>query len=289
LPLPRPVRGAGLKGKSIKAELAQLALEDGNLEFNLQQVLEAIGCADVAGGTRLLVFPETTLSGFPTRENVARVAQPIEGAALGRVRDAARVAGVAVAVGCAEQSGMRYYNTTVLIDASGEILLRYRKTHLWASDDGVFTPGERFEVCRWNGLTVGALICFDIEFPETARALARLGAELLIVTNGNMDPYGPVHRRAIVARAMENQAFALMANRCGRGDQELSFPGESALVNPYGEIIAAAGADPIQLGVQLDLSELAASRASYQYLRQARVGLQLTPSADGASALSIAP
>jgi (R)-amidase len=175
----------------------------------------------------------------------------------------------------------------VLIDARGEVLLRYRKTHLWASDDGVFTPGDRFEVCRWNGLTVGALICFDIEFPETARALARLGAELLIVTNGNMDPYGPVHRRAIVARAMENQVFALMANRCGSGDQNLQFPGESALVNPYGEVITAAGADPIQLPVQLDLAQLGTSRASYQYLRQARVGLQLTPSGDG-NALSIA-
>jgi (R)-amidase len=158
---------------------------------------------------------------------------------------------------------------------------------LWASDDGVFTPGDRFEVCRWNGLTVGLLICFDIEFPETARALARLGAELLIVTNGNMDPYGPVHQRAIAARAMENQVFALMANRCGSGDQQLTFPGESALINPYGEIVQRAGAEAIQLSVELDLTQVAASRTNYRYLHDARVALVLRPASEGAPALMI--
>ena len=260
---------------------------DGQVEHNLQRVLKAIGRADVASGTKLVVFPETTLSGFPTQENVARVAQPIDGPAIGQVRNAARRAGVAVAVGFAEQSGAHYYNTTVLIDAAGGILLRYRKTHLWASDDGVFTPGDRFEVCRWNGLTVGLLICFDIEFPETARALARLGAELLIVTNGNMDPYGPVHQRAIAARAMENQVFALMANRCGSGDQQLTFPGESALINPYGEIVQRAGAEAIQLSVELDLTQVAASRTNYRYLHDARVALVLRPASEGAPALMI--
>jgi (R)-amidase len=260
---------------------------DGEVEHNLQQVLEAIARANVAGGTQVVVFPETTLSGFPTRTNIARVAQPIDGRAIKQVRDAAQRAGVAVAVGFAEQSGARYYNTTVLIDAAGEIVLRYRKTHLWASDDGVFLPGDRFEVCRWNNLTVGLLICFDIEFPETARALARLGADLLIVTNGNMDPYGPVHQRAMAARAMENQLFALMANRCGSGDQQLTFPGQSALVNPYGETVQAAQGEPIQLPVTLDLTQLAASRQNYSYLRDARVALALRFEQGGASALVI--
>lgn len=250
-------------------------------------MLGAIARAKVSDGTTLVVFPETTLSGFPTRENVASVAQPIDGPALSRVRDAARHAGVTVAVGFAELAGARYFNTTVLIDAAGDIVLRYRKTHLWASDDGVFTAGDRFEVCRWNGLTVGLLICFDIEFPETARALAHLGADLLIVTNGNMDPYGPVHRRAIAARAMENQVFALMANRCGAGDQPLTFPGQSALINPYGETVQAAECEAIQLPVQLDLTQIAASRKDYRYLQDARIKLALEPAPGGAHALVI--
>jgi len=273
----------------MQAELAQLALVDGDVGHNTAKVIETIGRANVAGGTKLIVFPEATLSGFPTREDVADVAQSIDGPALTSVRDAARRAGVSVAVGLAEREGARFYNTTVLIDDTGEIALRYRKTHLWASDVGVFTPGDRFETCLWNGLTVGLLICYDIEFPETARAIAALDADLLIVTNGNMDPFGPVHRRAITARAMENQMFALMVNRCGSGDDNLTFPGESALVDPCGEIVAAAGAQETLLRVDIDFKRLEASREHYRYLNDARVPLGLTPidNADGSRALVI--
>ncbi|WGS47870.1 carbon-nitrogen hydrolase family protein (plasmid) [Burkholderia sp. JSH-S8] len=273
----------------MQVELVQLTLVDCDVEHNTRKVIHAIEAADVAGGTRLVVFPETTLSGFPTRENVFDIAQPIDGAALSAVRAAARRARVAVAVGLAERDGGECYNTSVLIDESGEIVLRYRKVHLWATDVGVFTPGDRYETCAWNGMTVGLQICYDIEFPEGARALATLGADLLIVTDGNMDPLGPVHRRAIAARAMENQAFAVMVNRCGDGDDNLTFPGESALVDPFGEIVALAGADETTLKVQIDRSRLAASRKDYRYLDDARVSLDLTSGqgANGRDVLAI--
>jgi len=151
----------------MQLELAQIPIQDGATEPNVQRVLDVI--AKREAGTDLIVFPETTLSGFPTRDTVADVAQPLDGAALTRVRNAARAARVAVAVGLAERDGSRFYNTTVLIDEQGELALRYRKTHLWASDVGVFEPGDRYEVCSFKGMTVGMLICYDIEFPETAR------------------------------------------------------------------------------------------------------------------------
>ncbi|MCX4162279.1 MULTISPECIES: carbon-nitrogen hydrolase family protein [Paraburkholderia] len=260
----------------MQVELAQLALVDSNVEHNTRKVIETIGRADVAGGTQLIVFPETSLSGFPTRENVGDVAQAVDGPALSAVRNAAREAGVAAAVGFAERDGSRFYNTTVLIDKTGAILLRYRKVHLWASDVGVFTPGDRFEVCQWNGLTVGLQICYDIEFPEGVRALAALDADLLIVTNGNMDQFGPVHRRAMTARAMENQMFAVMVNRCGAGDDNLTFPGESTLFEPSGDVAAEAGAEETVLRARIDLTRLETSREHYRYLHDARVPLGLT-------------
>jgi len=238
------------------------------------------------------VFPETTLSGFPTRENVAGVAQTIDGPALSTVRDAARQQGVAVAVGLAERDGNQFYNTTVLVDERGEIALRYRKTHLWASDVGVFTPGDRFETCMWNGLTVGLLICYDIEFPETARAVGALDADLLIVTNGNMDPFGPVHRRAIAARAMENQMFAVMVNRCGSGDDNLTFAGLSTLVDPFGDTVIELGRDEAVVHASIDPTRLEASREHYSYLHDARVALGLSPveqEAGGNRAVTIDP
>ncbi|KVM07635.1 carbon-nitrogen hydrolase [Burkholderia ubonensis] len=261
----------------MQVELAQLSLIDGDVAHNTRKVTDTIHRVDAAGGTKLVVFPETTLSGFPTRENVADIAQTLDGPGLSAVRNAARQKGVAVAVGLAERDGDQFYNTTVLVDEQGDIALRYRKTHLWASDVGVFTPGDRFATCIWNGLTVGLLICYDIEFPETARAIGALDADLLIVTNGNMDPFGPVHRRAIAARAMENQMFALMVNRCGSGDDNLTFAGLSALVDPFGETAIELGRDEAVVQASLDLTRLEASREHYCYLHDARVALGLTP------------
>ncbi|CAD6557224.1 carbon-nitrogen hydrolase family protein [Paraburkholderia sabiae] len=261
----------------MQVELAQLALIDSDVAHNTRKVIETIERVDTTVGTKLIVFPETTLSGFPTRDNIADVAQTLDGPALTAVRNAAREKGVAVAVGLAERDGSQFYNTTVLVDERGEIALRYRKTHLWASDVGVFTPGDRFETCMWNGLTVGLLICYDIEFPESARAVAALDADLLIVTNGNMDPFGPVHRRAIQARAMENQMFALMVNRCGSGDDNLTFPGLSALVDPFGETVLELGGDETVTKADIDLKRLEASREHYNYLHDARVPLGLVP------------
>ncbi|WP_321857243.1 carbon-nitrogen hydrolase family protein [Burkholderia cenocepacia] len=273
----------------MQVELAQLSLVDGDVTHNTRKVIDTIERVDVAGGTKLVVFPETTLSGFPTRENVADVAETLDGPRLRAVRDAARRKGVAVAVGLAERDDGRFYNTTVLVDERGDIVLRYRKTHLWASDVGVFTPGDRFATCVWNGLTVGLLICYDIEFPETARAVAALDADLLIVTNGNMDPFGPVHRRAIAARAMENQMFAVMVNRCGPGDDDLTFAGLSTLVDPFGESTIELGRDEAVAAANLDLTRLEASREHYSYLHDARVPLGLSPveQADGNRVLMI--
>ena len=61
----------------MQVELAQLTLIDGDVAHNTRKVVETIGSADAAGGTKLVVFPETTLSGFPTRENVADIAQTV--------------------------------------------------------------------------------------------------------------------------------------------------------------------------------------------------------------------
>ena len=260
----------------LQLELAQIPIEDGAVGVggrNVQRVLETI--SQRSAETALIVFPETTLSGFPTRASIGGVAEPIDGPSLTAVRNAAREARVAVAVGLAERDGKRFFNTTVLVDERGEIALRYRKTHLWASDVGVFEPGDRFEVCSFKGLTVGLLICYDIEFPETARAVASLGADLLIVTNGNMEPFGPVHRRAIVARAMENQMFAALVNRIGSGDDNLTFPGESVLIDPFGDVVCDAGQQEKVLCATLDPARLEDARERYRYLHDARITLDL--------------
>ncbi|MGH8418731.1 MAG: carbon-nitrogen hydrolase family protein [Pseudomonas sp.] len=254
----------------MKVEFAQLAGRDSDTAYNLQRALAAIAACD--SDTQLVVFPETYLMGFPTIDTVAAVAEPEDGPTVQAVQRAARERNLAVVIGFAENDGGRFYNTTLLITPEG-IALRYRKTHLWPSERGVFEPGDRFATCQWNGVRIGLLICYDIEFPETARALAQLGADLLIVTNGNMDPYGPTHRTAIMARAQENQALAVMVNRVGAGTGSLVFAGGSALVDPFGTLLQEAGREESQFSAELDFSQLLAARQDYRYLNDQRIRL----------------
>lgn len=254
----------------MQVELAQLIGRDGDTAYNLAQALAAI--ANCKAGTRLLVFPETYLTGFPTPENIAALAEPLDGPSLQAIRQAAGERDLAVAIGIAENDNGTFYNTTVLLTGQG-IVLKYCKTHLWASDRGVFQPGDRYATALLGGVRVGLLVCFDIEFPESARALGELGAELLIVTNGNMDPYGPTHRTAIMARAMENQAYAVMTNRVGEGDGGLVFAGGSAVVDPNGSLLLEAGREPCRQIIELDFQRLAEARRDYRYLDERRMPL----------------
>ncbi|MGY1919888.1 carbon-nitrogen hydrolase family protein [Pseudomonas tolaasii] len=270
----------------MKVEFAQLAGRDNDTAYNLERALAAI--AACAADTQLIVFPETHLTGFPSAETVAEVAEPLDGPTLQAVIQAARAQDIAVVIGMIESDGGQFYNTTVLITPEG-IALRYRKTHLWPLERGVVNPGDRYATCLWKGVRVGLLICYDIEFPETARALGQLGAQLLLVTNGNMDPYGPTHRTAIMARAQENQAFALMVNRVEEGDGDLMFAGGSALVDPFGSLLFEAGREEGQFTVELDLDQLAAARKDYRYLDDQRLKLpgEVVERADGTRELLI--
>ncbi|MDP9584192.1 UNVERIFIED_ORG: (R)-amidase [Burkholderia contaminans] len=254
-----------------RIRIVQSALRDGDVTGNLAKALAIIAAA--RGATDLVVFSETYSSGFPTPDDVARLAEPLDGPSVTAVRDAARDAAVAVAFGFPERDGSRFFNTALLIDANGDVLLRYRKTHLYESDLGVFEAGDAFPVCTWHGMQVGLLICFDLEFPETARALAHAGAELIVILDGMMNPYGDVHRRMIPVRALENQLYVAMANRVGAGDR-YTFSGTSLVAAPDGTCVAVAPGDREAIvDVTLDPAAIRDARAAFRYVDLAAVPL----------------
>ncbi|NWL77319.1 carbon-nitrogen hydrolase [Pseudomonas taiwanensis] len=259
--------------------LAQMPIVDADVGRNLEAMLEII---ESAGGTAdLIVFPETTLCGFPDKTEIDDVAMTVNAQPIQLLKAAAQRRRVALAFGFAERDGGVFYNTAVLLDREGRIALRYRKSHLWPhTDRGVFAAGDAFFVSELDGVRVGLIVCYDVEFPETSRALARLGAQVILVLDGNMSPYGPVHRRAVTARAMENQCCAVLVNRVGSG-RELEFAGESLAVDPYGEVIdEVEGTAPLL--ITLDLSAVEASRKDYHYLQDARL-----PIADVSESVSV--
>lgn len=251
--------------KKVNIALAQLICEDGKVENNLTRLDQVV--TKFGNSHDLILFPETFIMGFPSPEVCRTLAEPLNGPIVKHLERQARESNTSIVVGLYEKEGENIYNTTVLVGPTG-LLLSYRKTHLWVGESASVKAGDCFRSCSWQGTNIGLLICYDIEFPETARAVASMGTELLLVTDGNWD--GPVHRVAIQARAQENQMFVAMANRLGQLG-ETTFCGESVVVDPYGRIIAEAGREEEVLSATIDLSLVQESRQQYHCLKERRV------------------
>lgn len=219
----------------MKALLAQLSPVDGEIEPNLAR-LEAVVAqrADVD----LAIFPELYLCGYAPAEADA-LALPVQSEEIDRVRNVAAERETAVIVGFAERTeGGRVANAAACIDADGTLAGVYRKTHLFGQRErSVFEEGEDLLLATLAKRRVGLLICFDVEFPEPARALARARADLIVTIAANMRPYGGEHALAARARALDNRCPHLYVNRVGCHDG-LEFVGGSVAIDGSGRLTA---------------------------------------------------
>ena len=127
----------------------------------------------------------------------------------------------------------RVFNTVHLADRTGGRLARYAKTHLYgAVDRAQFAPGPALAApVELDGWKLGLAICYDIEFPEVARALALAGAEAILVPTANMLPFESVATRLVPARAEENAVFLAYANYVG-ADDAFTYFGRSCVCDP---------------------------------------------------------
>ncbi|MDH3659217.1 MAG: carbon-nitrogen hydrolase family protein [Alphaproteobacteria bacterium] len=225
------------------------------------------------GGARLLILPEMYLTGYHIGpEAVARLAEPANGPSVERARAIARDRGLALLYGYPERDDQgRIYNAAILIDRDGGTLANHRKTHLFGDiDKSAFSPGERAStVAELDGVRIGILICYDVEFPENARLLALAGVDIVAVPTALMAPYDAIARTMVAARAYENQVFLAYANRTG-SERELDYLGLSCILAPDGTELARAGRDEALITADLDFSRLKASRAINTYLRDRR-------------------
>lgn len=259
----------------MKIELAQVSGREGDLDGNLTRALEHINAAQK--DTDLIIFPETHLTGFAEHDAVVSRAISLKDPAFHILHKAAKQKNLAIALGFLEQDDQTgYFNASVLITPEDGPILHYRKTHLWTDERNLVTPGVRLSCVEWHGWRIGLMICYDLEFPETARALASLGAELIIITNGNMDPYGPVHHHLARARAIENQCFIAMTNRSGTG-AGYTFAGGSAVFTPRGKCLTSLGRDEGSTHAVLDFSLRQHACHHYDYRVDRRIKLAGQP------------
>lgn len=217
-----------------------------------------------AQGAELLVCPEMSLTGYAIgAERVAALAEPADGPLAQAVAAIAQQHGLAIVYGYPERhpEGARPFNAVQFVDADGRALSQYRKTHLFGDmDRAQFSPGDAgAQVFVWHGWRLGLLICYDVEFPETVRALALQGVDAVLVPTANMLGYDQVPALLLPARAYENRVALAYANACG-DEGTLHYGGLSTIVQANGDRLARAARDAALVCATLQATDAARAR-----------------------------
>ena len=199
----------------------------------------------------------------------------------------AKELGVVLPISFFEQAGRAHFNSLAVIDADGSVLGLYRKSHIPVGpgyqEKFYFTPGDTgFKVWQTRFGVIGCGICWDQWFPEAARAMALMGAEVLLYPTAigtEPPPAPPVDSRDHWRRVMQGHAAAnyvplVSSNRIGeeKGQVgEMTFYGSSFIADPMGDIVAELGRSEEGVAIAtFDLDDIAKMRASWGLFRDRR-------------------
>lgn len=249
-----------------------------DVDANLAEVAAAADRARSAGAD-VLVTPELFLTGYAP----AVIAPYLDAGLVSRIEQgAARIAarnGIALAYSVPIETPTGWRIGAVLLDRSGDELLRYGKVHLFGNEEqATFEPStEAPRTVTFEGLRIGLLVCYDVEFPESVRMLAGNGADLVLVPTALAAGYGAVPEVLLRARALENQVGVAYANHSGAAPtsqgETLEFGGGSIIIGPDGRILGQAGQDAEVILADIEPAAVERARSDVPYLRDRRPDL----------------
>jgi N-carbamoylputrescine amidase len=270
----------------------QLPLNGGEAD-NIAAVSDLV--ADAASRGAQVILPPELFEGpyFCKTEDEALFAtarSTTEHPSILAMQKLAKKLGVAIPTSFFERDGQHHYNSMAMIDPQGEIMGVYRKSHI---PDGpgyeekyYFRPGNGgFKVWHVFGTTIGVGICWDQWYPECARAMALMGAELLFYPTAiGSEPYDAdldtsrMWRRAMQGHAVSNCMPVIAANRIGAepdvNGSHQAFYGHSFITNEWGDLIEEFGATETGVLIAtIDLAEARTHRAGMGFFRDRRPDL----------------
>ncbi|MGV9424215.1 carbon-nitrogen family hydrolase [Streptomyces sp. NPDC003656] len=260
----------------MRASLIQIAVDERESVADRRQ--RAVALVREQAGADLVVLPELWTTGAFAYEDFGTEAEPLEGPTFEAMAKAAADAGVWLHAGSIPERDPEgpLYNTSLVFSPSGDLAAAYRKIHRFGFDKGeavLMGAGSDLVTVRLPETTLGLGTCYDLRFPELFRSLTAAGAETLVLPAG-----WPERRRAhwtllAQARAVENQAFVLA---CGTAGTHAGVPqaGHSIVVDPWGEVLAEAGADEEVLTVEFDPAKVAETREQFPALKDRVLGLE---------------
>jgi predicted amidohydrolase len=229
---------------TIRIAAVQMDCRLGNVSANLQTILAKLKEA-ADGGAKIVMFPECALTGygFPDRKAARECVEALPGPATAAVAEVCKTRNVHAIFGLIERSGDKLFNAAAVVGPGG-FVAGYRKVHLpCVGADKFLDPGDRpFAVHDLGGLKVGLGICFDGSFPETARVLTLLGADLVCLPTNWADA---AHRNATLVcrvRALENHVYFASVNRVGT-EAGFHYIGQSSICDFTGDYLVYADHD----------------------------------------------
>jgi predicted amidohydrolase len=236
--------------------------------------------AAAADGATLVVLPEKWNLLAPGPELLAG-AEALDGPSLAAARGWASELGIHLLAGSVSEQGPegRAFNTSVLIAPDGNDLAIYRKIHMFDVDVGGVSyreseheqPGEEIVVAALPEASLGLSVCYDLRFPELYRILAVRGARIVAVPSAFTLATGRDHWEVLLrARAIEDQVFVLAPNQVGEAPPHFSSYGRSAIVDPWGVVLATAPDEECFVAADLDLAEQERVRESLPSLANRR-------------------
>ncbi|MFC9174271.1 carbon-nitrogen family hydrolase [Streptomyces sp. NPDC057107] len=259
----------------MRASLIQIAVDpDESVEARRER---AASLVVAQRGADLVVLPELWPVGAFAYTLFEQEAEPLQGPTHEVMAKAAAEAGVWLHAGSFVERAPEgtLYNTALVFSPDGERSALYRKIHRFGFDKGeaaMMGAGDELVTVALPQTTLGLATCYDLRFPEQFRGLVDAGAETLVVSAG-----WPERRRAhwtllAQARAVENQAYVLALGTAG-SHADVPQAGHSIAVDPWGEVLAEAGADEEILTVEFDPAQVAATRERFPALKDRRLGL----------------
>ena len=233
----------------MKVAAAQIACALGDIDANLAKMRD-FSVRAKNEGAELIVFPEASDTGY-SMPVIRDLAKPWSEGAVPALQKLAKELSLTIVAGVSERDSDVVYNSQVFIDSRGELVTSYRKTHLFVlppnDESTCYKPGDKFVSVSASGFQFGLSICYDLRFPEVARALTlEQDATVLLVSSAWPLPRVAHLRALAIARAIENQSYLVLANRTGV-DAGVTCCGTSAIIDPSGALLASASGDREEL------------------------------------------
>lgn len=214
----------------------------------------------------LVVCPELFVTGYHIEADHRDLEEPVEGRYFQAVADLAKTHRCAIAYGYPEAAESTF-NSAAVVGVDGVLLANHRKrlASSGSFEEASFANGDAQTLFELAGFRVAMAICYEIEFPETSRAAALAGADLLIAPTALVDAWPVVAECVVPTRAFENGLWIAYANHCGR---ELShdYLGGSRIVAPDGSVAAVAGRNETLLVATINKGAVTHARDRHRFL-----------------------